>query len=101
MSPRIIVGFGVCRWSRSASESRSTRWQIRTVVDLAETRRPADADDLDRPVSLDTGRPAPVMVHADHSYRAADRGLSVCQRSDRSLDAAVGRVKKFAEMCDS
>ena len=84
------VGLGIAEHAR----------QVGTVVDLAKTAGAADTHDLDRPIPLDTGRPAPLVVHADHSHRAADPGLSVRQRSDRSLDAAVGRVEKLAKMGD-
>ncbi len=70
------------------------------MVELAETAGAADADDLHRTIPLDTSRPAPLVVHADHAHRAADPGLRVRQRSQRSLDAAVGRVEKLAEMGD-
>ena len=70
------------------------------MVDLAETRHPADAHDLDRPILLNTSRPSPLVVHADHAHRAAKSGLGVCQRSDCSLDSAMGGMEKLAKMRD-
>ena len=55
--------------------------QVGAVVDLAETRGPAKADDLDRTIVLDPGRPAPLVVHADHPHRAAEPRLRLGQRS--------------------
>ncbi len=74
--------------------------QVRAEVELRKTSSAADADDFHRSIPLDPIRPAPLVVHADHSHRAAQPGLRVRQRPDRPLDAAVGRVVEFAEMGD-
>ena len=84
------VGLGIAEQPR----------QVGAVVDLAKTRRAPDAHDLDRPILFNTSRPAPLVVHADDSYPAAQHRLRLSQGPDRSLDAAVGRVEKFAQMGD-
>ncbi len=71
------------------------------MVDLRKAAGAAHADDFDGTIPLDAIRPAPLVVHADHPHRAAELGLGMSQRSQRSLDPAVGRVEKLAEMSDT
>ena len=69
------------------------------MIELAQARRPSEANDLDRPVPLGAGRSTFLVIHADDLHPAAQHRLGMSQGSDRRLDAAAGRIQTLVNKC--